>query len=251
MFRVLIIASLLMASACTSTDPNPSQALRIANAMGVPAKDIERKEWEKIVVKEGYSAEAVARGEFVMSSLQSWTSGSPTALLTSGLGPKKIESSIHIVAWVPEDQANSPEEAKDLAALLLQKARSTISTSSNENNTDALNRKVKYIMTIPYGESGPFHGIEQIKQLATGGTPTLSPPPTFINSEKRQYGPIFLDLNGGVSSRDKIEEITKLSSALPDWFYIYNPGIKGISPNTIINRGYHQLFIKPENPNRD
>lgn len=122
MFRTLLTAALIACTACTSINQNPSQALRVANAMGIPAKDIDREEWEKIVAKQGYSAEAVARGEFVMSSLQSWAAGSPTALLASGLGPKRIESSIHIVAWVPEDKASSPEEAKNLAVLFLQKS---------------------------------------------------------------------------------------------------------------------------------
>ncbi|MCY1549750.1 hypothetical protein D9M68_859380 [compost metagenome] len=98
-------------------------------------------------------------------------------------------------------------------------------------------------MTIPYGEDGPIHAVEQLRQLAIGAAPTLATAPGFIHESQRTYGPIFLDVNGGIASIEEIEKLTEISKKLPSWFYIYNPGLKGVFPNTVINKGNHHLFV--------
>lgn len=245
MFRILLpTAFFILCTACSSTSSQPSEALRVASAMGVPAKDLSKEDWEKSAANQGYSARAAARGELVVSSLQSWAAGNPTAFLVSGFGPKKIESSVHIVAWIPEDHAKSPESAKQLAEKTLQKARADVLAKSDKEHSDISNQKIKYIMTMPYGESGPIHAVKQLKQLAIGANPELSTPPDFMREGNRAYGPIFLDINGGITAPEEIETITRISSRLPKWIYIYNPGIKGAFPNTIINQGHHYLFVR-------
>ncbi|MNE11460.1 hypothetical protein D3C80_1042190 [compost metagenome] len=98
-------------------------------------------------------------------------------------------------------------------------------------------------MTIPYGENGPFHALQQIKQLTLGCTPKLISPPQFMDISEKVYGPVFIGVHGTPRNIEEIEHLRAVSKNLPNWFYTYNPGINGSFPKTVIHSGKHHLLI--------
>ncbi|MDD1014792.1 hypothetical protein [Pseudomonas rubra] len=238
LFVTLAVSATLCGCALQSS--TGSVATQVTTAMGVPSKDTDLKDWENSGHLEGYSVEAAARGELVISGIQSWASKSPTSLLLSGFGPKAIQSSIHIVAWVPQSLASTPEKAKEIAKnALLNSTSKKLPTDTRYDNYIS----TKYTMTIPYGENGPLHAFEQFKQLTLESAPKLITPPKFMGINEMVYGPIFIGIHGAPNDTQDIEYITAISKNLPNWYYIYSPGINGEFPKTIIHRGKHYLFV--------
>ncbi|WP_138943104.1 hypothetical protein [Pseudomonas sp. S9] len=220
-----------------------SLALQIADAMSIPAHDISRAEYEETFALTG------SRGRNLDHSLsgaaQLIASGDPTMLLLSGLTPGSPAARIQIAAWVPESLASTPEKAVAVASKAYIEARADVYGKDEHGREKLLSTKVRHVLGQPFGEGGLVQTYAQLFDLITDHSPNLAQAPSFMKGEGNVYGPIFLDAWGAPANADDIVLITKFSEQLPAWFFIYNPGLPGVSARSILNRGQKQLFVEP------
>ena len=108
-----------------------------------------------------------------------------------------------------------------------------------------LSTKVRHVLGQPFGEGGLVQTYAQLYDLIADHSPSLAPVPSFMPETGMAYGPIFLDAWGTPANAEDIRLITEMSKALPSWFYIYNPGLQGVSARSILNQGQKLLFVEP------
>ncbi|MEK1907708.1 MAG: hypothetical protein AAAB13_18160 [Pseudomonas sp.] len=170
----------------------------------------------------------------------------PTMFLISGFIPAGIASNTHIAAWVPETMAVDGKAAVVVAEKAFRKASAEVYGSTSQDKAQIKATPTKYIMGVAYGEGSPVHSVTQLVQMAAGHTPSLVPAPSFLTAQGKAYGPLFLGIHGHASNKEDLEKIERLSSLLPEWFYIYNPGLAQVAPATVLNNGKHLPFVEPK-----
>lgn len=84
----------------------------------------------------------------------------------------------------------------------------------------------------------------QLADMMVGVHPEKEQAPTFMQRSGEVYGHLVLGF-GCLNSINQLEELELLSTALPDWFYIYNPGAKNTLPKSVLNQGKHLYFVAP------
>ncbi|MCY1306831.1 hypothetical protein D9M70_567140 [compost metagenome] len=103
----------------------------------------------------------------------------------------------------------------------------------------------------PSGHPKAFDGASAVlNDSPTPFTSEATDSPAFLNY-KKVYGPIFFHneqftIDANKNDLTTIEAMTRMSKALPDWFYIYHPGQalrKNSVPARIINKGEALFFI--------
>lgn len=164
-----------------------------------------------------------------------FSAGLGLGLMMLGGGGTGSTPAPQIVAWVPADKASSTSEAIDLAFRTYQDARSKAFTKISEEPLKAL----KY----PYNDKAHRNG-----DIIYDGQPTN--PPSFIKN-KSVYGPIFITYRWIISElldngSTQFDSLTKISSNLPDWFYVYLPASKlrkSPLPPIIIHKGEPMHFV--------
>jgi hypothetical protein len=221
----------------------PSVALQIADAMSIPAYDMSRTEHEETFAVTGSRGRNL--DHTVSGVTQLIASGDPTMLLLSGLTPGSPAARIQIAAWVPESLASTPRKAVAVASQAYIEARADVYSKDEHGREKLLSTKVRHVLGQPYGEGGLVQTYAQLFDLIADHSPSLAAAPSFIPENGKVYGPIFLDAWGTPANAEDIRLITEMSKALPSWFYIYNPGLQGVSARSILNQGQKLLFVEP------
>ncbi|MDT4857768.1 hypothetical protein FQZ97_922040 [compost metagenome] len=181
----------------------------------------------------------------VAGAAQLITTGDPTLLLLSGFTPGSTAANIQVAAWVPADITSSPDEAKAISSNAFIRARAETYATNEEDRQKLLREEVNHVLGQPYGESGPIHAFSQLLDMIAGHSPSLVTAPAFMKSKEKVYGPIFLGTRGRPANREELELTLELSKHLPSWFFIYSPGLAGVSPPVIMNDGRELLFVAP------
>lgn len=147
-------------------------------------------------------------------------------------------------AWVPSNLVNSPEEASALVLQKVEEARIRVFPKIRSK----LNPKVGQ---YPSGHGKAYDSPKAfINETPVQFAGQATAPPGFINAAKA-YGPIFIlneqyTIDGMKNGIKSLEAMTKMSEALPEWFYMYHPGQKlrkDSVPARIINKGESMYFI--------
>jgi hypothetical protein len=218
-------------------------ALQIADAMSIPANDMSRTEYEETFALTGFRVRNLDHS--VSAVTQLIASGDPTMLLLSGLTPGSPAARIQIAAWVPESLASTPEKAVAVASQAYIEARADVYGKDEHGREKLLSTKVRHVLGQPFGEGGLVQTYAQLYDLIADHSPSLVGAPSFMPGTDKAYGPIFLDAWGTPANAEDIRLITEMSRALPSWFYIYNPGLSGVSTRSILNQGQKLLFVEP------
>lgn len=218
----------------------PSEALQVADAMEVPAKDMPRAEYEKRIKDAGTNQGDSSTDVMVMGAIN----GDPAMFLLGSFAPKSIASYVHFAAWVPQSMTKGSQNAIKVAEATMLKA-----LISNASNEEACKKIREYGMRdttgLPFGEGGPVHASIQLKQLMVGFTPQLRSAPSFMNTTEKVYGPIFVRPNTRYTDADGAEWVEKIAGSLPEWFYVYDPGLRDIAPRAVHHNGERLLFVSP------
>ena len=125
-----------------------------------------------------------------------------------------------VVAWVPSDQAGSPEE---VSALVLQK----VEEDRRKSFSGGLSKLGMQTVRYPDGHSRSYATPADIfaeRPIPFADTPAASP--SFLASP-RSYGPIFIrhnqfTLDAYKNDMTTSEAMLKASKYLPEWIYIYH-----------------------------
>jgi len=240
---ITVLISLLSGCGLLPRSGAPSLALQIADAMTIPAHDVSRAQYDEAVTT------ARTGGHKLDHSISGVThliaSGDPTMLLLSGLTPGSPAARIQVAAWVPEGLASTPEKAVEVASRAYIEARAAVYGKDEKDRAKLLSTEVRYVLGQPYGEGGLVQTYAQIFDVFAGHTPSLAAAPSFMQDPGKAYGPVFLDTWGPPASAEAIVLITEFSKQLPAWFFIYSPGLPGVTSRSILNQGRKQLFIEP------
>jgi len=233
----LIIISLVVAalSGCglIPRTGEPSTALQIADAMDIPAKDMSREKYNKLLEKSGGSS--VNMDSMVAGAL----SLDPAMIILGGSASPPPSQMVQVVAWVPVSEAATGEEA----VKLVENINKRIIRSFYDENFSDQDFQEKYlkpkVIGLPYGDLG-FKSPVQLFQLMSGYVPELQQAPSFMRAQEKVWGPLYLGAIVGGKGVDSYSE------AAPEWIYIYDPGKYKERPRAIYNKGRPELFVEPD-----
>lgn len=248
MIRLLaLITSVLLMSGCglIPRTGTPSEALKIADAMSVPAQDMPKAKYSAMMARQRGAGDGKNLDNTVAGAAQMIASGDPTMLLLSGFTARSISANIQFVAWVPENVAATADEAVNISSKAYIEASANVHARNEEARQKLLANKVRYILGQPYGEGGPVHTYAQLFDLVADHSPGLVVAPPFMKTNRKVYGPIFIGAWGGHAKPEDVAQTLKISAQLPTWFYIYSPGLAGIAPPSIMHQGKQLLFVEP------
>lgn len=238
---VLALAFTLTGCGLIPRTGEPSRALQFADNLNLPAWDESREEFEANAKASGTDPNGYRNGQMFMSALTL----DPTMVLLSGFAPASAGSHYQIAAWVPADLAPSGgKEAVAVAEKTVAQARAEISDKSPEEKAAIASRKLRYILDEPYGENGLTGSFTQLVDMMVGVNPEKEQAPAFMQRSGEVYGPLVLGF-GRLDSVKQLDDLERLSAALPNWFYIYNPGAKNALPRSVLNQGKHLYFVTP------
>lgn len=158
------------------------------------------------------------------------------SLLTSGLG--NLESRVQVAAWVPMSEASSFDEAQSIVQREWSSARNQVFpiVVSTGAYTDL-------------AQNGAFFPKSKI-DWAKGKRTNVMPPKQ--SQQLPSYGPIYVHVMDEITNntyKNKIgnhEAFAALTGALPEWFYIYSPGVrygKNQRAPSVFNQSNEYLFI--------
>ncbi|MCV2496160.1 hypothetical protein [Pseudomonas paraeruginosa] len=145
-----------------------------------------------------------------------------------------------VVAWVPSNQAGSPEEASALALQKVEEVRREIFSGG-------LSKLGMQTGRYPDGHSRSY-ATPADRPIPFADIPAASP--SFLASPS-SYGPIFIrhnqfTLDAYKSDMTTSEAMLQASKYLPEWIYIYHPGQqlrKDSIPAAIFNQGRALYFV--------
>lgn len=262
----LLPAAIALLVGCSSTPqielPEPkdvprekwSDAMQVLDAMGIVGqRDVPRElaaAGPTTVLANGGGSTAADAGMAAASFAAPPTgfSGGAALGLSVGLmllgGGASPVGTYQTAAWVPSDQAASPQEASALVLRLINEARAKALPR-------ALPQADLAVGMHPVGSGRSFANPSAI----FAGTPvqleaSAAPGPAFTRSPA-VYGPIFLynepySLDAVKNDVTTLQAMTRMSAALPEWFYLYHPGQKlrkNSVPARILNQGQSLYFI--------
>ena len=175
-------------------------------------------------------------------------SGGAAASVSLGLmmlgGSSDPAHATQVVAWVPADEASSPEEASALALKKVEEARKKVFEKG-------MSKLPMHVGKYPDGHSRAYASLaDSYAERPIPFTDNAAPAPDFVKSAAA-YGPIFIRDNQFVLDASKngmtpSEAMLLASRYLPDWVYIYHPGQKlrkNSIPAAIFNRGEAKYFV--------
>lgn len=149
-----------------------------------------------------------------------------------------------IVAWVPADQASSPDAASALALRKVEGARKKVFA----NGLSKLSMQTgKY----PDGHARSYASLaDSYAERPIPYSDEVSKSPSFLRSPL-SYGPIFIrdnqfTLDAYKNDMTTSEAMQLVSQHLPEWIYIYHPGQrlrKNSIPAAIFNQGRGLYFV--------
>jgi hypothetical protein len=151
-----------------------------------------------------------------------------------------------VVAWVPEELANTAEDASLLAKSAWLEARKKY---FDEKVSNLRHEPAKYA-------DGSGKKFDKFSDLAKGNPTPFDAPasaaPPFVSAE-RAFGPIFLTnpslelfADANRSDMNGMDALAGINKHLPDWMYAYYPGRdwpKDFRPAAIYNKKGNLYFI--------
>lgn len=237
-FRYLLCLVPIFLAGCglmprTST---PSEALLIADEMGIAQVDISRQEFDEAMGAAGAGKNYYGGAD---------GTGSPVALLLGENISPSPSYKFHIAAWVPESKARDGKDAIAVADRWLTAAWAKHPAYKDPKQGIKLPKaKLQHVLSKPAGQQG-FGSFNQVAQyMMYNYVPSLMPAPAFMKTTERVYGPMYLagypvlDMNPVV--------LANLSADLPEWIYLYSPGKAGVLPAAFYNKGKPLYFVTPE-----
>lgn len=265
----LLAATIALLAGCSSSPkattvqlPDPqnvpkdkwSDAMHVLTAMKISGqRDVPRELAESFVnstpgnTSGGAGADAAIAG-VSLSAPPSGFSGGAAASVSLGLmmlgGSSDPAHATQVVAWVPADQASSPEEASAIALKKVEEARQKVFVKG-------LSKLPMHVGKYPDGHSRAYASLaDSYAERPIPFTDSPAPAPSFLRSSPA-YGPIFIRDNQFILDASKNnmtapEAMLIASRHLPDWIYIYHPGQKlrkGSIPAAIFNQGEANYFI--------
>lgn len=238
----VVIASLLTGCGLMPRTGEPSMALQVADEMEVKTTDMSRDNYERLAKDTGTFSDSGVNATMAQGVLMS----DPKLILVGGFLPRSVPSYVHYTAWVPQSQAADGDAAVKVAQKAFLEALASIQPTA-EAKAQTLNSGAPYTMGVPYGDNnGLMQPFVQLKQLTVGFTPKLAPAPAFMNNTGQVYGPIFVGVGTSYNNAEGAARVNKLASALPEWFYVYDPGLRGVAPRAVHNNGERLLFVSPK-----
>lgn len=264
----LLTATIALLAGCSSSPkattvqlPDPqivpkakwSDAMHVLTAMKISGqRDVPRELAESFNsppsnTSGGAGADAAIAG-VSLSAPPSGFSGGAAASVGLGLmmlgGSSDPAHTTQVVAWVPADQASSPEEASALALKKVEEARKKVFVKG-------LSKLPMHVGKYPDGHSRAYASLaDSYAERPIPFTDSPAPGPSFLRSSPA-YGPIFIRDNQFILDASKndmtaSEAMLTASRYLPEWIYIYHPGQKlrkGSVPAAIFNHGEAKYFI--------
>lgn len=149
-----------------------------------------------------------------------------------------------IVAWVPADQASSPDAASALALRKFEGARKKVFANG-------LSKLPLQTGKYPDGHARSYASLaDSYAERPIPYSDEVSKSPSFLRSSL-SYGPIFIRDNQFTLDAYKNDMTTSdamqlVSQHLPEWIYIYHPGQrlrKNSIPAAIFNQGRELYFV--------
>lgn len=204
-----------------------SDALNVFDAMGlkgqrdIPKAMLSQAQGQQV---SGSNVVGSAGDVFVGPS-----AGLGLGLFLLGGGGAPAEGIPQVAAWVPADKASSPQEAIAVVTAAFEKARIASLDTEPRHMTVVTAR-----YPTGWNPSVAFASIkDSMLDIPVQFNDGPHPAPASLNmGSKRVYGPIFIhssqiSLDAGWRDPHAYpDQMLKMSSNLPDWFYLYYPGSK-------------------------
>ncbi|WP_236171697.1 MULTISPECIES: hypothetical protein [Pseudomonas] len=149
-----------------------------------------------------------------------------------------------VVAWVPADQASSPDAASALALRKVEDARKKVFANG-------LSKLPMQTGKYPDGHARGYASLaDSYAERPIPYSDEVSKSPSFLRSPL-SYGPIFIrdnqfTLDAYKNDMTTSEAMQLASQHLPEWIYIYHPGQrlrKNSIPAAIFNQGRGLYFV--------
>ena len=272
------LASLALLSGCaTSTlniDPTTNstalQIARAANLKQVDDKKIPKAEFDRLVDSPIYNAAWSSAMYF--NPAMGFSSGSSLALALPALlfSNKPADSYSQILAWMPQELAENPNEAlKKMDSIFLEAMTQTFDDLGHPKrltrSLKSMSRSVTFISIEDEKLKCDPKNAESLCMLYNRiYPPKLVSSPLLVGDGAPSYffplpqnNTIGFDVREDYKPFDELEVLTTYSKYLPTWAYLY------VAPKTIsdihgdliqypfiLHQGKTLLFLKPEDPNR-
>ena len=175
-------------------------------------------------------------------------SGGAAAGISLGLmllgGSSDPVRATQVVAWVPADQASSPDAASALALRKVEDARKKVFANG-------LSKLPMQTGKYPDGHARSYASLaDSYAERPIPYSDKVSKSPSFLRSPL-SYGPIFIrdnqfTLDAYKNDMTTSEAMQLVSQHLPEWIYIYHPGQrlrKNSTPAAIFNQGRALYFV--------
>lgn len=149
-----------------------------------------------------------------------------------------------VVAWVPADQASSPDAASALALRKIEEAREIVFANG-------LSKLPMQTGRYPDGHARGYASLtDSYAERPIPYSDEVANSPSFLRSPL-SYGPIFIrdnqfTLDAYKNDMTTSEAMQLASQHLPEWIYIYHPGQrlrKNSIPAAIFNQGRALYFV--------
>lgn len=232
-----------------------SDAMHVFTAMRLSGQRDVPREMAKSFAGQPASSSSAPAGDAVTTGLSYYstpTGMSSGAAVGVGLGLMLLgggnvpAGTIQIVAWVPSELANSPEQASAIALKAVEDARRKVFIKG-------LSKVPMKVGKYPTNSGKSYASPKDIYwNHPVAFDEDVSAAPAFISGNSgKAYGPIFIRNNSFALDASKndmsvSQAISVASSQMPRWIYIYHPGQKlrkDSIPPAIYNSGEALYFI--------
>lgn len=273
------IAALALLAGCSTVtnniDPKTnSEALQVARAatlFEVRDQEIPQTEFDRLADNTAYNAAWATTMYF--NPAMGFSSGSSLALALPALllNNKPKDSFNHVLAWMPKELADNPENAVDKMNGILLEALEKTATYFDQSNytTGDFKSRGRHITYIDIEDESLECSLQEgffCSLVNRINTPRLTISPNVLQKQgeqpvyffplRKDHTLMFVERREELKKQDQLEIITTYSKNLPDWVYLY------IAPKTIHNtkgelleypfilhQGKTLLFVKPQKVN--
>lgn len=271
LFALLLALGLpICSSQAGKKEPVPSQALIIARAAGFKdIRDITAENLKSVADSSGSNV-GTAHAAAVATGMVKPTPGIPSGLeaaflFVNSLPVARRETSPRLLAWMPSDQAPSPEAATVvLRELLFRAIETTLPEAKVELREKVFEEKpplgpnkVRHLWNIHIEAADCRDCRFSIPAIHGHGVPRTGQAPAFLGSYKAYIwaGMGFRDdsrisgypwLAEALDPAQRLDFLRRLSTNLPAWAYIYIPYDPQVAPYPqILHQGQELIFVEP------
>ncbi|VVO02873.1 hypothetical protein [Pseudomonas fluorescens] len=228
---------LLVGCVSTPKDEMPSRALQITNAAEIQGvRDVSYKK-----MQEGGPLNQVAPHTSLFNATLDYYSIGWAGGISGLVGQAVSGAYGQFIAWVPESEASSGEEAVAKTKALLENSPYWPELQNNQKQKWGWKAEPR---RMPYGDNRMNTFLNPVKSFIFT-PPPLVEAPSFIGG--KAYGPIYFSAPNVIAwdkQNTNVENFSKMSKALPSWIYLYKPTLefKTIVP-VVYNKGDLMIFV--------